>query len=240
VQPNADTTSLAASGGAAIAAGNTKSYQVNVGADFQLIRYPHGVAANAYFAYGVADVPADMDDEMVDTVRNLNARARYTFFLSRTDALFLATAFRWDPFAGIDRRNQAQIGYLRYFFREEKQQFWGELGYDLTSDDYGIVEGAADPAPPDPEEEVIHSARLFLGYENKLNAALSYVGGLEGLLNVEEPGHSRLNFSNAIQSAISDSFRLELKLTLAYESEPVAGAEKLDTTFLVNIIYRLL
>jgi putative salt-induced outer membrane protein YdiY len=238
--PKGDATSLSASGGGAISSGNTRSYQVNIGADFQLIRFPHGVSANAAFAYGLARVP-ELGDELQDTARNINAKARYDYFLSQMDALFLATAFRWDPFAGIDRRNQGQVGYLRYFLREDNHRFWGELGYDLTSDDYGLVEGEEDPTPPDPESEVIHSVRLFAGYDNKLNNALTYVGGLEGLINVEEPGDSRLAFTNALQSAIAESFRLELKLSLIYDSKPnPVDAEELDTTFLVNLIYQMI
>jgi putative salt-induced outer membrane protein YdiY len=239
--PKDDLTSLTASGGGALNAGNTKSYQINVGADFALIRQPHGISAHVAFAYGLANNPDDATDDLVPTVRNLNAKARYDFFLSRLDAVFLATAFRWDPFAGIDRRNQGQIGYLRYFMREDKHRFWGELGYDLTSDDYGPVEGKPDAMIPPDEEAIIHSARAFVGYENKLNAALTYLGGLEVLVNVEDPSDTRVNFANALHSAISNSFQLELKLVLAYDAQvPTTDTEKLDTTVLINLIYALI
>lgn len=239
--PTSDVTSLTASGGGALNGGNTNSYQVNLGADFQLIRQPHGFSAAATFAYGVADVPTDETEDLEPIVRNLFAKARYDFFLSAADALFLATAFRWDPFAGIDRRNQGQIGYLRYFLRQEDHRFWGELGYDLTADDYGPVEGKPDAELPDPEEEIIHSVRVFFGYDNKLNEAVTYLGGLEALLNVEDPEDTRLNFSNALRSSIAGNFALEVKLTLAFDNVPATpDAEKLDTTALVNLIYQLI
>ncbi len=240
--PSTDVTSLTASGGAALNGGNTNSYQVNLGADFQLIRQPHGFAATAAFAYGVADIPDEEGSEDLEPiVRNLNAKARYDYFLSQLDAIFLATAFRWDPFAGIDRRNQGQIGYLRYLHRAEKHRFWGEIGYDLTSDDYRPVEGIPDAVEPDPEEDVIHSVRLFFGYENTLNASLTYLGGLEALMSVEDPEDTRINFANAIRSSISGNFALELKLTFGFDNIPATEqAEKLDTTVLINLIYQLL
>jgi putative salt-induced outer membrane protein YdiY len=238
--PKDDVTTLTASGGGALNGGNTNSYAVNVGANFQLIRQPHGFTAFAAFAYGVADLPGG-GDNLEPIVRNLNAKARYDFFMSRLDALFLATVFRWDPFAGIDRRNQGQIGYLRYFLREDKHRFWGEIGYDLTSDNLGPVEGVPDAALPADESVIVHSARLFAGYDNQLNASLTYLGGLEALFNVEESKDVRLNFSNALRSAIAGDFSLELKLTLAFDNVPATtDAKKLDTTLLVNVIYQLL
>ncbi|HKP61325.1 MAG TPA: DUF481 domain-containing protein, partial [Polyangiales bacterium] len=236
-----DVTSLTASGGGSLNGGNTNSYNVNLGADFTLIRQPHGVGANVAFAYGIADNPEDESDDLVPNVRNLNAKARYDFFVSRLDALFLATAFRWDPFAGIDRRNQGQVGYLRYFMREEKHRFWGEIGYDLTSDNYGPVEGKPDAMIPDPDDAIIHSVRLFVGYENKLNAVLTYLGGLEGLINVEDPGDTRINFANVLNSSIASSFQLQLKLVLAYDSKvPTTDTKKLDTTLVINLVYALI
>lgn len=240
-QPKDDLTSLTASGGGSLSGGNTNSYQVNVGADFALIRQPHGVSAHVAFAYGLADVADDDTDDLVPTARNLNAKARYDFFMTRLDALFLATAFRWDPFAGIDRRNQGQVGYLRYFFREDNHRLWGEIGYDLTSDNYGPVEGKPNAMVPDPDTAIIHSARLFLGYENKINPVLTYLGGLEGLINVEDPGDTRIAFANALHSAIANSFQLELKLTFLYDSKvPTTDTKKLDTTLLINLIYALI
>jgi hypothetical protein len=92
----------------------------------------------------------------------------------------------------------------------------------------------------DQGDAVIHSARLFFGYENKINAVLTYVGGLEGLLNVEEPKDTRVNFDNALRSAIATNLQLELKFTLQLDNVPVLGAEKVDTQTLVSLIYNLI
>jgi hypothetical protein len=82
---------------------------------------------------------------------------------------------------------------------------------------------------------------LFVGYENQLNPAIVYLGGLEGLFNVEESKDIRVNFSNALRSAIAGSFSLELKLTFAFDNVPATSdAKKLDTVALLNLIYQLI
>jgi aspartate carbamoyltransferase catalytic subunit len=63
-------------------------------------------------------------ETLVDTARNLNSRARYDFFLTRMDALFLAAVHRWDTFAGLNARVQGQTGYLRNVFRKKGHRLW--------------------------------------------------------------------------------------------------------------------
>ena len=171
-------------------------------------------------------------------MKNLNAKARYDFFFTPTDGAFLATAFRWDPFAGIKRRNQFQIGYLRYFFVEEKHRFWGEIGYDLTIDYLGALPMME---PPEDPHQTLHSARLFIGYENQLNEAVTYLGGVEGLLNVEDPKYVRVNWDNALRSSIAGALKVELKFRLAWDRKAKErGAEQVDTATIVSLLYTLI
>ena len=238
-RPKNDTTSLNASAGASLNTGSTRAYLLNAGGDFRLVRNPHGVGASVAFAYGRADVAGDDTDRLLETIKNLNAKARYDFFLTQMDALFLATGFRWDPFAGIKRRNQGLLGYLRYFVVEEKQRFWGELGYDLTSDSYLQLPMKA---PPDPKNKLYHSARVFVGYDNQLNEAVTYLGGLECLLDVETPKHVRVNFDNALRSALNGSFKVEVKFRLSADGTARADrhAAPIDTATLISLLYTLI
>lgn len=238
----ADATKLTASLGGAHSAGNTQAWQLNAASDFELIRGRHGVTLNMSFAYGRANVEEDTVDALVDTVRNLKSRARYDFFLTEMDALFGAAVYRWDIFAGLDARVQGQVGYMRNLYKAENHRLWAEAGYDLTYDNY-------DPDPlPDPAnagqflpgDDVVHSARLFAGYDNQLNAQLMFRTGLEGLLNVENLDDLRLAWDTSIRSAIGAGFDLELKFLLLLDTEPVPGAEKIDTTATVNLMYTLL
>jgi putative salt-induced outer membrane protein YdiY len=175
-------------------------------------------------------------------VRNLRTKGRYDFFLTPMDALFVASVYRWDTFAGLDARVQGQLGYMRNLYKATDHRFWAELGYDLTYDNY-------DPDPlPDPDnmgafldgDDVVHSARGFLGYDNKLNAVLTFATGLEGLLNVEDTKDLRLAWESALRSAIGGNFQLEVKFTLQLDTQPVPGTKKVDTISTVNLIYTLI
>ncbi len=237
----ADVTTLTANLGAAFNTGNTEAWQLNTGSDFALVRNRHGLGISMAFAYGRANVKDDTADALVDTVRNLKTRARYDFFLTPMDALFLAGVYRWDTFAGLDTRASGQVGYMRNFFKEEKHRFWGEIGYDLTYDNY-------DPDPlldPDtmavlPGDDVIHSARLFAGYDNQINKEVTFLTGVEGLINVEDTKDVRIAWDSALRSAIGSGFQVELKFSLGVDAQPVPGTEKVDTTTLVTLLYTLL
>lgn len=235
-KPADDSTALAASLGGSLNTGNTKSWQLNAGGNFLLVRSPHALSAAADFAVGRADLRTDTEG-YVDTVKNLRAKLRYDFFVSDLDAVFAAGAIRWDRFAGLDPRVQGQLGYLRYFFRETTHRFWGELGYDITYDNYY-------PIPPMTmlvtDSEVVHSARLFVGYDNHVNESVTYLTGLEALMNVESPKDTRINFDNALRSAISGKLQVEVKFSLQFDNVPAPGARKLDTQTLVSLIYNLI
>jgi len=236
-----DVTTLTANLGAAFNTGNTEAWQLNTGSDFALVRGRHGLGISMAFAYGRANVKDDMTDSLVDTVRNLKTRARYDFFLTPMDALFLAAVYRWDTFAGLDTRASGQVGYMRNFFKEEKHRFWGELGYDLTYDNYDpdplIDEDTMQVLPGD---DVIHSARVFAGYDNQINQQVTFLTGLEALINVEDTKDVRLAWDNALRSSIGSGFQVELKFSLGVDTQPVPGTKKVDTTTLVTLLYTLL
>lgn len=248
-QFQADVTTLNASLGGSLNTGNTEAWTLTTGSAFVLVRERHGLALNMDFAYGRANVADDLDengeevDELVDTVRALRTKGRYDFFITPMDSIFAASVYRWDTFAGLDARVQGQLGYMRSFFKVPDHRFWGELGYDITYDNYDPDPLLADPADPLsvlPGDEVVHSVRGFLGYDNKLNAALTFITGLEGLLNVEDTKDLRVNWDNALRSSISGNLQLEVKFSLQLDTQPVPDTEKVDTATTLTLIYTLI
>ena len=121
------------------------------------------------------------------------------------------------------RRNQGQLGYLRYIFVEEKHRLWGEVGYDLTSDNYRQL---PDKPPPPKKTDVLHSARAFIGYDNKLNDAVTYLGGVEVLVNLTESKHTRVAWDNALRSSLAGALKLEVKFRLAYDQAAPADRKR--------------
>lgn len=235
--PEEDVLSLNLSAGGAFAFGNTQAYQVSAGGDFRWVGRPHSVSANALFLMGGAKLPGGSSIET--NTQNFNGRLKYELFLSKLDSLYAAAGLRQDRFAGMQPRGNGQLGYGRYFVQDERVRFWGEIGYDLMLTRYTALPGAMDPAFR--ETAVVHSGRLFVGLEHQLHEYLSYVGGLEGFINVEEPGASRLVSENALRSTLSDSFKLELKARFMYEAKPVVpGAKKLDTALVISLMYSVI
>jgi putative salt-induced outer membrane protein YdiY len=112
----------------------------------------------------------------------------------------------------------------------------------LTYDNYHVDDiDLPDDEDPPLESQVIHSARLFVGYENRLNEAVSLLTGIEGLLNVEEPENSRVNFNAALNSKLGGGLSVELRFMLMYDREAAErGRETVDTTTLANLVYSLL
>lgn len=265
-----DSTTASAALGGSLNQGNTNAWQLTTGADFAMMRGPNAVTATARFAYGQTDDPTTPVVQYQDTVRNFNARVRYDYYLTDYDALFVAGVFRWDTFAGLDHRMQGQIGYLRVFYRAEKHRLWGEGGYDITYDNYDpdpllqVVPNDAYMANQDidrvdggtnvddngerefldpivlPGTKTVHSARVFLGYTNEINAGLSYVGGAEFLFNVEDSDDLRINWDNAIRSSINESLKLELKVSVQYDHQPVVGKKDTDLASVISVIYTLI
>lgn len=233
--PKEDVLSLSLSAGGAWAFGNTNAYQISAGGDFRWVGMPHSVSANVLWLLGGAKVNSEAP--YTQTTDNLNSRAKYELFVSRLDSLFAAVGLRRDRFNGMQPRVNAQLGYGRYFVSEEKVRFWGEVGYDVMYTRYTQLPGAA----PFSDKQVVHSARLFVGLEHQVHEYLSYVGGLEGFLNVEKPAASRFVFENSLRSTLSDSFKLELKARFMYEAKPVVpGAKKLDTALIISLLYSVI
>ncbi len=257
--PTEDTTAWALSAGGVFNSGNTQSYGLNVGTNASIVRGRHGVGASWTFNIGGANLPDDMVDEYIMTSRNSNARLRYDFYLTKNDALFVALAHRWDTFAGLDTRLQGQVGYMRNFLNVEKHRAWGEIGYDITYDNFD-PERRLDPdqselptcmgvdAATAPDEcladgsQVVHAARLYLGYDNQLSEAVRFLTGIEALLNLQQVEDLRLNFDAALQTTIAGSLQVELKFKLLYDNVPALRAdgtsfEKVDTLTTFSLIY---
>jgi putative salt-induced outer membrane protein YdiY len=248
-----DPLTLELSAGLVMNTGNTENFTLNAGGRFDYTSVPHHLELEAAYVLGLAN-----EDFADKTAENFNARGRYDFFLDPMNALFLAARFRYDQFAGLAPRTQGQAGYLRNFIleKEGKHRLWGEIGYDLTVDvyDYQLLDTmGADPAAL-LSDQAIHSARLFLGYDNHIADNLTFRTGLEFLINLNfdvfrtDPDGTqyhgyedvRLDWENALRINIVGNLLAELKFRMQFDNVPTFGAKKLDTLTQLNLVYTLL
>ena len=243
--PPADETVWTLQAGGILNTGNTRSLSVSGGSRLSLKRSRNVFAAELTATYGTASLRDPTTGEFgnyVHSSENVTGKARYDRFLTEMDALFLSVGALHDPFAGLDVRMQLQAGYLRNFFKlcEGKHRFWGEVGYDLTYDDF-------DPDPLLDADgnrldgtQVVHSGRAFLGYDNHVNENVTFLTGVEALIDVEDIDNVRLNSVSELRSKISGKLQLGVQFALRFDNVPVEGTEKLDTTTTLNLLYSLL
>jgi hypothetical protein len=231
--------------GATVNAGNTRSYAGNLGGRFGLIRDRHQLTVEALGTLGGARPPSgdERGKRNVEwTSRSAISRVRYDLFVSPMDALFVAIAPRRDRFAGLQLRLQNQIGYLRnLYFPVDAHRFWSELGYDFTYDNFGPVEGKTPPPvmmPPAPKDRgFVHSARLFLGYTNRLSPTANLSLGAETLLDFQDAQNVRVNGLVELTSSITHSFKLGVQGRLLFDNVPVTDTDKYDVVGVAQLVY---
>lgn len=247
--PETDSTKLVLTAGGVLQTGNTEALLVNSGALFELVRGNHAFTANMTWVLGLSE-GFELSEP---TAHNINGRARYDIFFTDNDAAFAAFVLRWDRFAGLAPRLQGQIGYLRNLLQEVdaegavQHRLWGEVGYDITGDyfDYDLIDpNSMIPAEDRINSETIHSARLFVGYQKVVNENLSVRASAEGLINLEDPGDSRVNAEAAATVAVADNLQAELLFRVQIDTDPpgsgVNEAKPVDTTTQLNLVYTML
>jgi hypothetical protein len=238
--PKEDRTSWDIVAGGTAVTGNTKSFGLTAGTQFNLIRDKHRFDAGSMLIFTRSRVASGENET---TARNMNSQARYEYFFKKRDAVFLGARHRWDTFAGLDTRLQIQPGYLRVFCEKEEleRRFWGEVGYDFTYDNL-FPNPLIDPETglELPGTAVVHAARVFLGWDFNLDDKLRILTGIETLLNVVEPGDLRVNWNTRITTSIRKRVEIGAQYLLMYDRIPVPGAQKLDTYFLGTLIVHIL
>lgn len=229
--PTENSQNWTASVGAVLNTGNTQSYSVSGGTNLTIVRGRNGFGFESSGNFGRA-VPAATEtmpnpDDYLTNARNLLTRARYDFFITTQHAVFGSLVHRWDTFAGLDARIQAQVGYQYNFIREEKHRLWAEAGYDYTWDNWhGAMDRRVD----------YHSARLYAGWDIHTNESVAFKTGLEALFNVEDGADWRLNWENTLTAQLVGRLSVEVKFNLFYDHQPVTGKQETDTRTTLNLV----
>jgi hypothetical protein len=238
--PKEDKTSWDILAGGTAVTGNTKSFGLTAGTQLSMIRSKHRFDAGSMLIFTRARVQSG---DIETTARNMNTAARYEYFFRKRDAAFLGAKHRWDTFAGLDTRLQIQPGYLRVFCEKEEleRRFWGEIGYDFTYDNL-YPNPLVDPVTMElvKDSAYVHAARVFLGWDFKLEDKLRILSGIETLLNVVEPADLRVNWNTRITTSIRKRVELGVQYLLMYDRIPVPGAKKVDSYFLGNLIVHVI
>jgi putative salt-induced outer membrane protein len=242
-----DATEASVQAGALLAAGNARSLSATASGTFRARRSDHqfGAAASANYAQSAADPESNIEP----TMENYQGKVRYDYFLVEGLAVFMALSARHDRFQGLDLRLNFDPGVAYYFVDEAKHQLWGELGYDLQHDvrsrraiAIALAEGTAVE-----KTETRHNLRVFVGYDNKLNEAVTFLTGVEylqGLSPLEDEATGdmnwRLNWDAGISAAVASRFSMATTLSVRYDNNPLPGVRNTDIMTALNLVYTLL
>jgi putative salt-induced outer membrane protein YdiY len=230
--------------GGAINTGNTRSWNVNAGSDFTLVKTDHRLTMGALFNFGRADVaPTDPATPYTTVSRQFFFTSRYDYFFTDKDAVWAALGYRWDPFAGFRAQLLANVGYLRAFIKTDKHYFAGRIGYSYTYENYEV------PPSTLTESSNIQGLLAALDYENRLNEHVEFLSSITTIYNLNEvevqnalPFRDiRIYLTAALLSKLTDRLAFEARFLMLYDRIP-AGPDlvKTDTTTIFSLVYTLL
>lgn len=234
--------------GALLSTGNARSTAITGGTNFRIRRGKHQFYATFLGNYGRA--AADVNSDPVDTVGNLQGRARYDYFFGKRWSAFGMLTARHDPFQRLDLRMNVDPGVAFYAINKAKEQLRFEAGYDFQLDvrdpDSGVEVGP-DGSPvydtqgnfiPLERTRITHAARLAAGYSNNINEAVTFNTELEYLQSLLEAQRWRLNWVSGFSTVLVKKLSLSATFTLRMDNDPLPGVKHLDTITSANLVYR--
>lgn len=235
-----DVTQAKIQAGGLSASGNSRSLALTALGTVRARRGANEFSAAAAANYGRS--AAKPTDSVQTTIENYQGKLRYDRFVSDPLAFFVSLSGRRDRFQGLDLRLNLDPGLAYYFIQNPKHQLWGEAGYDLQYDirrqeaiDEALAQGTILV-----KAKSRHSARLFAGYQNSLNEAVTFNTGVEYLQGLTESRYWRLNWDLGLTAAIATRFSLATTFSLRYDNAPLPGVKSTDTLTAVNLVYTLL
>lgn len=227
--------------GGAINTGNTRSWNVNAGSDFILVKQEHRLTLGALFNFGRADVaPTDPAISYTTVARQFFFASRYDYFFTEKDAVWSGLAYRWDPLAGFRAQLLASAGYLRAFVKTEKHYFAGRVGYSYTFENYQV------PPSDLTSNSNIQGLLAALDYENRLNEHVELLASIVTIYNLNEVQVQnatafqdiRIYLTAALLSKLTDKLAFEARFLMLYDRiPPGTDLVKVDTTTLFSLVY---
>jgi hypothetical protein len=257
-----DGTSATLSAGGQMATGNSRLLAGTINGAFDSRRGANGYGAAILGNYGQGAAPGSNE---VETAENLQGRIRYDRYVIEQASVFLIATGRHDKFQGLDFRLNLDPGFKYLFIKQASNALWAEVGYDFQFDDRSVSalgEVGADGKTPVftdpscvpaamgsnapctqaqlPEQQVDHSARVFVGYRHAFNKEVTLAAGaeyLQSIVTVEGIYDSRLNFDALFAAKVGGGLSVGLGFSARYDRFPLPGKQDLDTASTLTLIY---
>lgn len=273
--PKAEITALVKAGGV-FTTGNAQTFTLSGAALFGYKEGRHKASADAGVALIRSNILVAIDDDAMGagagtieeneidregfkaTSAAFFLKGRYDFFIVDRLSAYLSAHVGGDRLAGKAFLAGGQVGGSYRLFKDEHHELVAELGYDITYERY---------VDADPNFNVVHSIRAFLGYTLKVNELTAVYANAEALFNLNKENvvspdgngaspfeDTRLVFKAGLSTKLTNIVAFNFGFTARYDNVPaplppfaipyatgfVPLAQKLDTITEANLLITLL
>lgn len=162
----------------------------------------------------------------VETARNWDASLRYERNLSMIPwSLFAQVGAEANPYAGFTQRDNADLGIKRYFIKEDKRQFFVEVGPRASRTQ--LTTGTI-------SSETL--GRAYLEYTQPITETVDGKFWVEYLANFTTQGGDRVSAEPSLYVAMNNIFSLKLAYLTKIDNARVAPASKYDNQTTVSLV----
>lgn len=159
------------------------------------------------------------ENDSVETANQFIGSLRADYYLRANLSLFALAGYERNPFAGLDRRYEEQLGLSWMAIKKPK----GEVQVDLGA-------GANQQTTLGVEDNFV-SARLAPRLRYNLTDKAYLEESIELVENLDNTGDLRSMSLTQLVAPITAGIGIRLSYLARYDAEPVPGFKKLDTTF---------
>ncbi|MBD65578.1 MAG: hypothetical protein CME62_10245 [Halobacteriovoraceae bacterium] len=171
------------------------------------------------------------EENKVETARNWAIELKYEQIMSDWFSGFLATSMEGDEFAGIERRNNYDIGVKQYLVQTDNTTSFAEVGYRYTN------ELRTEDDEDGDRRFIFNKGRVYYEISHKKSEDLSVKFWVEYLPNFTRSEDYIISYEPSVSYILSEVFSLKTAYKNRYDNEPNAeDFEKTDTQLTTSII----
>lgn len=173
----------------------------------------------------------DSNGLMVESARNWDVNAKYQQDLTHTHktAGFVGVKVEGDKFAGIKRRDNADLGAVIKIKDEEKQKTFVEISYRNT------IERLTKANSKGEDRLTFDKARLYFEHKKDL-PTFSYKLWIEYLPNFTTSEDYQVSAEPSILVKLDQTFTLKYSIRINYDNLPAENAVREDRMTAMSII----
>jgi putative salt-induced outer membrane protein YdiY len=165
------------------------------------------------------------------TSQHFDFDARYDRYLSRLTSSYALAGWMNDPFTGYLQRIHAQTGLSQFVVAMDEHEVVGETGFDVARERY-VPEVELD-------EDLVYSARGFLGWTAQVSESFEVDQSVESFLNVEDRSDMRIIGEVALSMKATNLLSVRTSYLVEHATMPIDGFRKTDQGMAFTVVATL-